>query len=183
MRVIVDMLLDLEHPVLGLQHHADLKIQCLIFIRLRIIVSVLHEFSLPWIIIRGVHTILYKLRSQVFQLIELTGHIHHRAHISILILHHQRRNPECFRHTVIVRTKRRRDMYDTRTILCRNEITRDHTECTFTRIYPWDQLLIFHTGQLGTLPLTYYAERNQLVTRFVIRQRKLSGFRIEISRQ
>ena len=42
-----------------------------------------------------------------------------------------------FRHTVIVRTKRRRDMYDTRTILCRNEITRDHTECTFTRIYPW----------------------------------------------
>ena len=153
------------------------------FIRLRIIVSVLHEFSLPWIIIRSVHTILYKLRSQVFQLIELTGHIHHRAHISILILHHQRRNPECFRHTVIVRTKRRRDMYDTRTILCRNEITRDHTECTFTRIYPWDQLLIFHTGQLGTLPLTYYAERNQLVTRFVIRQRKLRSFRIEISRQ
>ena len=72
-------------------------------------------------------------------------------------------------------------MYDTRTILSRHIIARDHTESSLTRIYPRNELLIVHTNQLWSLPLAYYAKRNQLITRFVIRQSQIGGLRVEVS--
>ena len=72
-------------------------------------------------------------------------------------------------------------MYDTRTILSRHIVARDHPESALTRIYPRNELLIVHTNQLWSLPLAYYAKRNQLITRFVIRQSQIGSLRVEVS--
>ena len=146
MRIIVCMFLDLEYPVLRLQHHADLDIQSLILICLGWIIGVLYEFALEWIIVGSIHASLHEFRIQVFQLKELTRHIHHRTHIAIFILQHQRWNTSRFSYPVVISTESRRDVDNTCTILGRYIVSCDYPESALARINPRRQLLIMHIG-------------------------------------
>ena len=124
--------------------------------------------------------LLHEVGIQILQFEELTSQINHRTHIAILIFQHHARNAIRFRHPVIIRTKRSRNVNNTRTILSRHIVARNHTERTLSRIYPRNKLLIVHTDQLRTLPLADHAERDQLITRFVVRQSQIGCLRVEI---
>ena len=183
MRIIVCMFLDLEYPILRLQHHADLDIQSLILICLGWIIGVLYEFALEWIIVGSVHASLHEFRIQVFQLKELTCHIHHRTHIAIFILQHQRWNTSRFSYPVVISTESRRDVDNTCTILGRYIVSCDYPESALARINPRRQLLIMHIGQLGTFPFANDTERNQFIAGLIVRQGDFSRFGVEIGRK
>ena len=72
-------------------------------------------------------------------------------------------------------------MDDSCTILDCDIISRDHLECTLTRIEPRNQLLISYTGKLRTLHRTFKnLERNELVARLVILEFQISCLRVEM---
>ena len=86
------MLLDLEHPILLLQHHAELHIQRLILVGLLRVIRVLHELTLPRIVVSRIHVLFHEVGIQILQLEELTGQIDHRTHIAILVFQHHARH-------------------------------------------------------------------------------------------
>ena len=174
------MLLDAEHTVLCLQHHADFDIQRFVFFSFRRIVGVLHELALPRIIVSRIHMLLYIFGIKVFQEIELSGHVDHRTTIPVFVNHHQWRYAACFCHTVVIRTKSRSNMDYTRTVFNRHIVTGDDPESAFTRIDPRDQLLVVHARQFRTFPFADHFERDQFVAWLIIGQNQIGSFRVEI---
>ena len=144
------------------------------------IVGVLHPATLVVLICLGIDTLLKELLVELLHQIELTRKIHHRTCLATLVNHKQRGDSSLTCYEGIVGTKRRSDVYDTRTILHRYVVTRNHAErlvgCRYPvaslvelhGLHPLNELLVVHTNELGTLPATYNLEGDEFVACLVI---------------
>ena len=180
MRIIVHMLLNLECLVGLLHHHADLHIKCFVFVCLGRIISILHELAFPLAIQIHIDFLCHKLLIQLLKLIELSCQIDHRTKFTFLVNQMQWRYAGSFGHLSIIRTKSRRNMHDTGTVLCRHIISGNNSESAFTGIYPRHKLRIVHTDQISTCVFTNNLIWNDLVTRLIVLQRHILTFGIEI---
>ena len=202
MRIIVHVLLHLEGLVRLLHLHADIDIQRLSSLRgflvilaiygeLRI-VGILHPTPFIFFIFSDVYTFSHKLFIQFVQQVELTRQVYHRARLPLLVNHKQRRNTGRFCHESIIRTKGRRDMHDTRTILYGHIITRNYPErlrrsitpiallVQLNRLHPRKELFVLHTDQIRSLIFANHLKRHQLVARLVIFQSDTLGLLVEM---
>ena len=196
------VLLNLEGLVYALEVDSDIYVERLcrlrsslviatIYGKLRV-VSILHPATLVILVCLGVYALLDELLVQLLHQVELTRQVNHRTCLTALVNHKERRNTSLTCYEGIVSTKRRSDVYDTRTILYCNVVPRNHTErlvgsrvpvALLVHLYglhPGDELLVVHTYQLGTLPATYNLKGDEFVTRLVILQRDTLGLLVEV---
>ncbi len=150
------VLLDAEGFVLGFQHYADAGVEGLVFVRQVGVVGILYEASRPRAICLYIDMLCHKSIVQILKQEELTRHIHHRALFALLGQKYHTRDIRFLCHKRIVRTKRRRDMYDTRTVLGGYVVARNDTESVAVGLCPRDKLLILHTDEVGAFAAPEY---------------------------
>ena len=170
------MLLNAENQALRFELHTNINIERLgrsgsllvvatIDRKLRI-VGILHPTTCVLLVSLQIDTLRNELLVQIFDVVELTSEINHRARLATLVDHKQRRDTRSTSHECVISTERRRDVYDTRTVLGGYIVARNHTErllgshlplavlVSLNGLNPIDQLLIADTNQIGTLVAT-----------------------------
>ena len=191
------MFFDFESLIVCFHHHTESDIQrfgslsCFLVILAVYhkygIIGILYPCTLIFFVFVYIHTFFHEVFIQFVQHIELTGKVYHRTGFTLLVNHEERRYTCCTSHVRIIRTKRRCDVHDTRTVFRRYIITRDYTEaftanfpCSvfryFNRFHPRDQLLVFHTNKVSTFVFGNYLERYKLISCLVIFQFQISSF-------
>ena len=180
-RVVVDVLFNLEDTVLHLQHHADGDVEGFVLVRELRVVGILDEAALVGVVVGGVHPFADESSVQILEAEELTGQIDHRTHVAVLVHHHQRGDAVGFGHLVIVGTEGRGDVDDTRTVFDGYEVARDDAESTFAGIDPRNELLVLHTGQVRAFPFAHHLIWDEFVALLVVLQFQFGSLRIEIS--
>ena len=169
MRIVVDVLLNLERRSLlfhlQTEHHIQVHIlvgSFLIVLASLIVfgvVGVLDEVAamLP---ITVVHTELDKLLVHVVLHKVFTCEVHHWTGVASLVDDEEGRDACILCHLRVISTKGWSDVYDTCTILCGHIVTRNHTECFVflhyhlvvlqsTRLHPRHQLLVVQAHEVS----------------------------------
>ena len=174
--IVVSMLLDAEGQALALQLHTDIDVERLgrsgsllvvatIDRKLRI-VGILHPATCILLVSLNIDALSNELLVEILQRVELTREINHRAGLATLVDHKQRRDTRSTSHECVISTERRRNVYDTRTVLGGYIVTCDHAESlllshlplaalvSLNGLNPLDQLLVVDTYQISTLIAT-----------------------------
>ena len=143
--IVVYMLLYLEGNTLLLHFHADHNVQVFSLIGSLLIiltihiefrsVSVLHIVTCMTAIALYIHASLHEVIVQLLHHVVLTLQVHHWTSFTFLINKEKRRHFSIFGHFGIISTKGRRNVYDTRTIICRHIVARDHAEGAFLHLH------------------------------------------------
>ena len=203
MGIVVNVLLNLEGLVHTLEVDSDIYIKRLgslssglvvlaIYGKLWV-VGVLNPTALILLVSLGIDTLCYELLVQLLHQVELTLQINHRASLATLVNHKERGDTSLTCHECVIGTKRRRDVYDTRTVLYCNIVTQNHAESLVGSVLPiaslvqlnglnpLNQLLVVHTLQFGACPATYNLEWDEFVARLVRVQRQALGLLVEVS--
>ena len=170
MRIVVDVLLNLEHLVLGLQVHADRYVQRLVLIGQRVVVSILHVTACKLVPLVNVHVVLDEVSIEVFNDKIPTLQINNRT-LSTLLVNQYDRTDTCFLgYEGIVGTEVRSDMYNTGTVVGRYIVTGNHLEGIAHRLDSGHQLFVLHTNQVSTFVAGHDTIGNQLVTTLILGQ-------------
>ena len=114
------------------------------------VIGILHPSSGILAVQVGIDVGFYPLLIEVFYLPVLTGKINHRTGTVVLGLHVKPRHAGCVTHFLIVGTKGRRDMHDTGTVFGGYIISRNHAECSFARIDPWEEGFVLEADEVST---------------------------------
>ena len=196
------MLLDLEGLVYLLESDRDIDVERLgsrggllvvlaIGVELRV-VGVLYIATCILTVGSCIDTLLDELLVQLLHEVEFTRQVDHRARLTALVNEVEGRNACSTCHEGIIGTKRRGDVYDTRTILGRYVVARNNAESLLRGylpllvrnhlhgLYPGNQLLVAHADEIRTLVLAHHAVGDEFVTRLVILQFEICGLRVEV---
>ena len=92
------------------------------------VVGILDKISSVTSISCCINAFFSESRGAILKGVILTCEIYHWTSLTRLIDNEERRNASCLSHLSIVCTKRRRDVYDTRTIFSGHIVTRDYAE-------------------------------------------------------
>ena len=160
--IVVDVLLDFEHLVLGLQVHADRDIECLVLISQRLVVGVLHITSCKLVPLVDIHVVLDKLGVEVVDDEVLTLQVDHRALGTLLIDEHDGTDACLLGYKGVVSTEIGGDVDDTGTVIGSDIVARNHLEGIAHGLDGGHQLLVLHTHEVGTLITGHDAIGNQL---------------------
>ncbi len=98
----------------------------------------------------------HEIGVQVFQYKEFTRHIHHGSLLAFLGDEYHAGDTRFLGDERIVRTKSRRNMHNTRTLLGRHIVARNHAERIAVGFCPRNQLFVFHADQVCPLAAPEY---------------------------
>ena len=99
------------------------------------IVGILDKISSVTTISCRIYALFSESRGAIIKVVILTCEIYHWTRFTCLIDNEERRNASSLSHLGIVRTKRRRDVYDTRTIFSGHIVTRDYAESLISHFH------------------------------------------------
>ena len=170
MRIVVDVLLNLEHLVLSLQVHADTDVQGLVLVGQCVVVGILHVAACKLIPLLHVDIVLHEVCVEVFDDEVLTLQVNDGALSTFLVYQHDRTDTGFLGYEGIVSTEVWSDMYDTGTVVRCHIVAGNHLKGITHRFDSGHQLLILHTDEVSTLVASHDTIGNQLLTPFVLRQ-------------
>ena len=147
----VGVLFDLENLVLCLEHHREIDVERRRVGGERIVVGVFHVTARPLGIGRCIDVVAYEGRVELFEQEEPSLAIDHRLILARLIDHKQRGDASGAGHAVVVRTERRGDMYDTRTVGGGHVVAQDDAERIARRLHPGDELFVADAFEVRAL--------------------------------
>ena len=196
------VLLNLEHLVLLLHLHTQADVEtfsgssCFVVIfsvdvELRV-VGILHPSPLIVLIHVDIDTLRHETLVELVEHIEFARKVDHRTRLALLVDHEQRRDACRTCHKGVVGTECRCDMHDARTVVGGHVVASDYAEslvgCILEiavgvhlhRLHPWEQLLIVHAHQVGTLIFSHHLERHQLVARLIVFERQPLGLLVKV---
>ena len=173
------MFFNFENEVLLFEHHTQRDVECFVGIGKLWVVGVFDKASLIFLVEFRIDMSFDKIFIQIVQQEELSGHVYHGAELAFFGNECQSRYTCLLGNKGVIGTKSRCNVYDTRTVFCGYIVARNYTESSFTRIHPWNELLVFQSYQVGTLAFGNHLIRNELVTWFIVLQCHFRSFRIE----
>ena len=196
------VLLDLEGLRGGLHLHADVDVERLgrsggllvvpaVHGELRV-VGVLHPAALVFPVAIDIDALADETLVEFVKQVELALQIDHRARLALAVDHEERGNACGAGYEGVVGTERRRDVYDTRTVLDGDVVARNDPEglvggvvpvavgIRLDGLHPRQQLLVVHAYEVGSLVFADNLERNELVAGLVLLEGETFGLLVEM---
>ena len=181
MRVIVDVLFNLEHFVLLFEVHAYADVQCLVLVCQRLVVGILHIATGELAPLCHVDIVLDELFVKILHQKVFALQVDHGAFVALLVNQHNRRYAGLFGHKGVVGTKVWCNMHNTGTILSGHVVTgNDPERSVLHRTDHGQQLLIGHADQVRSLIVGYNLPWNHFLSGFVTGQIAVASFFLEI---
>ena len=168
----MDVFLNLEDTSVAFHLNAKADVEVLVFLRCSLVVTAVHGiFGVVGIlyplacvdaVFVGVDGFFHKCFVQIFHQPVFAGEVHHRARLAVLGQHIQCRHSGSIGYAFVVGTKGGGDMYDARTVLRSDVVSRNNAESVcfavddlavlqVNRVHPREELLVVQANQVGAL--------------------------------